>query len=86
MKSILSYLILMFIMQIIIYNILQFIQKASHYGSNWGFIKNNNKYKLAPIFDNGSCLYPQMIDENIMYEIMNSEQETNKRIYEFPTS
>ncbi len=48
------------------------IGNFDRHGSNWGFIKNNNKYKLAPIFDNGSCLYPQIIDENTMIEIMNS--------------
>lgn len=56
------------------------------HGSNWGFIKKNNKYSLAPIFDNGSCLFPQMTDENKMKQIMSSEEETNQRIYKFPTS
>ena len=27
------------------------------HGSNWGFIKKNNKYRLAPIFDNGLSLF-----------------------------
>lgn len=56
------------------------------HGSNWGFLKDKDKYSLAPIFDNGSCLFPSMIDENQMDIIMNSEEETNKRVYEFPTS
>ena len=56
------------------------------HGSNWGFLKFNNKYSLAPIFDNGSCLFPQMTDEDMMRTIMNSEDLTNERIYEFPTS
>ena len=56
------------------------------HGSNWGFLKKDDKYKLAPVFDNGSCLYPQLIDENEMIYIMNNEEEINRRIYKFPTS
>ena len=56
------------------------------HGANWGFLKKNNKYKLAPVFDNGSCLFPQMIDENEMAFIIHNEEEINKRVYKFPTS
>ena len=62
------------------------IGNFDRHGSNWGFLKKDNKYIIAPIFDNGSCLFPQMVDEEMMNEIMNSEDETNKRIYNFPTS
>lgn len=56
------------------------------HGSNWGFIKKDNKYRLAPIFDNGSCLFPSMTEEDIMLKILESPEETEKRVYEFPTS
>lgn len=56
------------------------------HGANWGFIKENNRYSLAPVFDNGSCLFPNLVDEAEMKEIMESEEETDKRIYKFPTS
>jgi hypothetical protein len=56
------------------------------HGSNWGFIKENNKYTLAPVFDNGSCLFPNLTDETEMMEIIESEEETDKRVYKFPTS
>lgn len=56
------------------------------HGANWGFIKENNCYTLAPVFDNGSCLFPNLVDEAEMKEIMESEEETDKRIYRFPTS
>jgi hypothetical protein len=56
------------------------------HGANWGFIKEDNRYTLAPVFDNGSCLFPNLVDETEMQEIMESEEETNKRIYKFPTS
>lgn len=56
------------------------------HGANWGFIKENNRYTLAPVFDNGSCFFPNLADEAEMKEIMESEEETDKRIYRFPTS
>ena len=56
------------------------------HGANWGFLKKDNKYKSAPIFDNGSCLFPNLSGEDEMLSIINSEEETNKRIYTFPTS
>ena len=56
------------------------------HGANWGFIKENNSYRLAPVFDNGSCLFPNLVDENEMQEIIESEEETDKRVFMFPTS
>ncbi|MCB7084186.1 HipA domain-containing protein [Gordonibacter urolithinfaciens] len=56
------------------------------HGSNWGFIKQGGAYSLAPVFDNGSCLFPSLVDEDEMAHIMDSEDETAKRVYRFPTS
>ncbi len=56
------------------------------HGANWGFTKVNNRYYPAPVFDNASCLFPNLTDEADMIEIMNSAEETDKRIYKFPTS
>ena len=56
------------------------------HGGNWGFIKHDNKYILSPVFDNGSCLFPNLSKDNMMLEIINDTKETNKRIYKFPTS
>lgn len=56
------------------------------HGSNWGFIKKNNLYSLAPVFDNGSCLFPNMNDETEMEAVMNSPEETERRVFTFPTS
>ncbi|WP_288682091.1 HipA domain-containing protein [uncultured Eubacterium sp.] len=69
-----------------IYIVDALIGNFDRHGSNWGFIKENNKYSMAPVFDNGSCLYPNLIDEETMNYIVNSEEETNKRVYTFPTS
>ena len=56
------------------------------HGANWGFLKRDNRYALAPIFDNGSSLFPALTDEDEMKRIILSEDETNKRVYTFPTS
>lgn len=56
------------------------------HGSNWGFIKKNNQYRMAPVFDNGSCLFPSLNTDEKILQVLNDEEEINKRIYEFPTS
>ena len=56
------------------------------HGANWGFIKSENRYVMAPVFDNGSALFPNMTDEDELINIIESEEETGKRIYSFPTS
>lgn len=56
------------------------------HGSNWGFIKESGRYELAPVFDNGSCLFPQIIDEDMMTQIMGSRELTEERVFKFPTS
>lgn len=40
---------------------------------------------IAPIYDCGSCLYPQM-DETVMRMVMYNEDELLNRIYVFPNS
>lgn len=54
---------------------------------NWGILANENaqSFSLAPIYDCGSCLYPNADDATIQ-KILNSEAEQNQRIFEFPTS
>lgn len=69
-----------------IYVVDALIGNFDRHGSNWGFLKMNNKYTLAPVFDNGSSLYSQLVDDNMMIKIMESEEMTNERIYKFPTS
>ncbi len=53
---------------------------------NWGFLVNEelNDIKPAPIYDCGSCLYPRL-SEDSMKKVLQSEDEINKRIYEFPS-
>lgn len=69
-----------------IYVIDALLGNFDRHGSNWGFIKENNCYSMAPVFDNGSSLYPALVDEHEMKHIMKSQEETDKRIFAFPTS
>lgn len=63
-----------------------FIANFDRHGSNWGFIKKDNKYKLSPVFDNGSSLFPQLNTDEKIEKFLENQDEINKRIYKFPTS
>lgn len=56
------------------------------HGGNWGFIKRDNAYRIAPVYDNGSCLYPRLNMDEAIERVLASEDEINRRIYDFPTS
>ncbi len=62
------------------------IANFDRHGSNWGFIKKDNKYRLSPIFDNGSSLFPQLNTDEKIDQVLNNQEEINMRIYKFPTS
>lgn len=57
------------------------------HANNWAyFIKNDgSEIRIAPIFDCGSCLYPQISDEAIP-SILSSAEEIRVRIDKFPTA
>ena len=57
------------------------------HNGNWGFLYNQetDDIKLAPIFDCGSCLFPQ-IDEEAIIKCLKDKTEMNARIFDFPTS
>lgn len=69
-----------------IYIVDALIANFDRHGGNWGFLKKDNKYTLAPVFDNGSCLFPNLIDEDEMKIILNDDEQINMRVYKFPTS
>lgn len=56
------------------------------HGGNWGFIKKDNKYSMAPVYDNGSSMYPRINTDERILEILNNQEEIDRRIYQFPTS
>lgn len=57
------------------------------HNGNWGFLYNiqTDEIELAPIYDCGSCLYPQA-DEQIMQRTLDEPAEREVRIFERPLS
>ncbi len=57
------------------------------HNGNWGFLYNTvtDEIELAPVYDCGSCLYPQA-DDAIMKMVLEDPAERDYRIYEIPTS
>lgn len=64
-----------------------FLGNFDRHNGNWGFLINydTGEVKLSPVYDCGSCLYPQ-IDEKKMDEVMKNISKIEERIYIFPTS
>lgn len=64
-----------------------FIGNWDRHNGNWGFLYNqeNDEMEIAPIFDCGSALYPQ-IDDEIIKKVISSKSEMNARVYDVPTS
>lgn len=63
------------------------IGNFDRHNGNWGFLINEEKreVRLAPIFDCGSSLFPQ-IDEQGMIDVLTNEKELEKRTYVYPNS
>ena len=64
-----------------------FIGNWDRHNGNWGFLYNqeNDEMTIAPIFDCGSSLYPQM-DEELIKKVLSSKTEMNARVFDVPTS
>lgn len=62
------------------------IGNFDRHGGNWGFIKKDNQYRVAPVYDNGSSLYPKLNTDEKLEAVLSSEEEIDQRIYKFPTS
>ena len=56
------------------------------HGGNWGFIKKDNQYSIAPVYDNGSSMFPRLNTDELLLEVLNDPEEIEKRVYKFPTS
>ena len=57
------------------------------HNGNWGFLYNpiTDEIQLAPVFDCGSCLFPQA-DESIMRAVLDDPAEKELRIFDRPLS
>lgn len=65
-----------------------FIGNWDRHNGNWGILYQQSTDEilgLAPVFDCGSCLYPQA-DEMIMKSVIEDERELELRVYERPLS
>lgn len=63
-----------------------FLGNFDRHGSNWGFLKCGDRYRMAPVFDNGSCLFPKLVTDEQCREVMDSQEEMEKRVFQFSTS
>ena len=64
-----------------------FVGNFDRHNGNWGILVNEEKQdvKIAPIYDCGSCLYPQLLEKDLE-RILSNQQEIDNRIYVFPNS
>lgn len=62
------------------------IGNFDRHGANWGFLKSNGVYRMAPVFDNGSCLFPNLINDDDIVAILADQSEIDERVFAFPTS
>ena len=64
-----------------------FIGNWDRHNGNWGFLYNQetDEMKIAPIFDCGSALFPQ-IDDELIKKVISSKAEMNARVFDMPTS
>lgn len=64
-----------------------FLGNCDRHNGNWGFLYNeiNDSLEIAPIYDCGSCLYPQAGLKTID-DCFSNENELHTRIYERPYS
>lgn len=64
-----------------------YLGNFDRHNGNWGFLVNENTKtaKISPIFDCGSCLFPQNSEEQ-MYNIIKSKEEIDLRVFTFPNS
>lgn len=62
------------------------IGNFDRHGANWGFIKKENQYHIAPIYDNGSSLFPKLNTDEKLKNVLMVREEMEKRVFQFPTS
>jgi len=57
------------------------------HNGNWGILVDEQLQtaEIAPIYDCGSCLYPQLAVED-MRSVLDSQEEINQRVFLYPTS
>lgn len=64
-----------------------FLGNFDRHNGNWGILVDEERQmaEIAPIYDCGSCLYPQLAVEE-MEHVLESQKEIEQRVYTFPNS
>lgn len=62
------------------------IGNFDRHGANWGFIKKKGVYEFAPVFDNGSSLFPRRNTDALMKEAMENTEKIQEITFKYPTS
>lgn len=64
-----------------------FLGNFDRHNGNWGILvdEEHKKAEIAPVYDCGFCLYPQL-DVESMQIVLKDRNEINKRIFVFPSS
>ncbi len=62
-----------------------FLGNFDRHNGNWGLIHKNNESFLAPVYDCGSCLFPQNNDIQ-MQNSLNDKNKMDERLYKYPKS
>ena len=62
------------------------LANRDRHGKNWGFIKKNNKYEPAPIFDNGDSLFAAFVDKDELTYVLENEADLLEYVYDTPRS
>jgi len=62
------------------------LANPDRHGKNWGFLKKDNVYHPAPIFDNGSSLFSSFSDEEEMASVLTDQSEIDERVFSRPVS
>ena len=62
-----------------------FLGNFDRHGNNWGLIKSadGEKYRIAPVYDCGSTLYPR-INEEDCEKVLSDKSELYVRVFEYP--
>ena len=62
------------------------IANKDRHGKNWGYMKKDNKYSPAPIFDNGDSLFAGFNDVEELKYALEDEEEMNEYVFNSPRS
>lgn len=64
-----------------------FLGNFDRHNGNWGFLvkEQTNEVNIAPLYDCGSCLYPQLPEAG-MVEVMANPEKVSERLFVLPNS